>query len=214
MPEFISTRRSIIRTAAWSVPAVSVAAATPAFARSTTPAVTYQSVTKTFLFHPTFMGEPLTAIDIKVEVVANIPLVIPAGMTADPTTTVSTVTIPASLLSILQSALGNPAEVAGTSTSISKLTGALGNVDSQTDLTIDRSAFPTTAVDLVTVARGTGATSLTAPAGASGSVLVTLAPPNSTLVGYDASGAQSGTYPSVLAAKSGQDYTLGTITIS
>lgn len=60
MPEFVSTRRSIIRTAAWSVPAVTVAAATPAFARSTTPVPGPNLSTSTSGGTPTRSGNDVT----------------------------------------------------------------------------------------------------------------------------------------------------------
>src|SRR5690606_7900009 len=52
MPEIVPTRRTVIRTAAWAVPAVSVAAAAPAFATSPggEPGATYTTVTRNFTF--------------------------------------------------------------------------------------------------------------------------------------------------------------------
>lgn len=212
MSEIKPTRRTVIRTAAWTVPAVSLAAAAPAFAASPgDPVVEYQTVNASFAFHPTFLGAPLTNIDILVDVEARLPLVVPAGLTADPATTVSTVTIPNSLLGIIGPNLGNPAEIGGTSVSTSRLSAPL-SVDSVTNLTIDRAPFPDSG-DIVTVARGVGESSLPVPAGLSGAVTIELLPPNSTLVGYDAAGVESGTYASALAPKAGVDYTLATFQI-
>lgn len=212
MPEITPTRRTVIRTAAWSVPAVTVAATAPAFAASQPAQVTYKTVTGSFVFHPTLGTAPLTNIDILVDVEAVIPDVIPAGMTANPVTTTSTVTIPGSLRFILDGSLGNPAEIGGTSVSTSKLSGALGELDSITNLTIQRAPYGTSG-DIVTVASGSGAAGLTTPTTASGLVTIKLAPPVSTLVGYKADGTESGTYGSTLSPKAGQDYTLGTFTI-
>lgn len=212
MSSLTPSRRTVLRTAAWSVPVVSVATAAPAFAVSEPSEPTYQTVSRTFLFHPSLGGSPLTAFDIKVDVEARVPLSVPAGSSADPAQTVSRVTIPAALLPIIGSPLGNPAEVGGTSISTSNLTGAI-TATSITNLTIDRAPWPTSG-DLLTVARGAGQEPLDVPAGtAPGAVIITLAPPNSTLVGYNAAGAQVGTYQSQLAPKAGQDYTLATFQI-
>lgn len=51
-------RRSVVRTAAWSVPAVTLAAATPAFARSTTPSVAWDARGLALLELGLLNGEP------------------------------------------------------------------------------------------------------------------------------------------------------------
>ncbi|WP_110239828.1 hypothetical protein [Nocardioides gilvus] len=217
MSEFTPNRRTVIRTAAWSAPVVAVAAASPAFA-TTPPAgeVTYQTVNKRFVFHPTLGGAPLTTVDILVDVEARVPLEVPAGLVADPAQTVSTVTIPALLVGIIAGPLGDgsgpPAEVGGTSTSTSRLSGTI-SLDSITPLTIDRAPWPAGGGDLVTIARGTGAEALPVPAGLSGPVTITLQPPVSELQGYAADGTALGVYASALAPKAGQDYTIATFNI-
>lgn len=214
MSSLTPSRRTVLRTAAWSVPAVTVATAAPAFATSP-PAggePTYQNVTGTFLFHPTFLGAPLTNIDIQVDVEARIPATAPADSVLDPAQTVSTVTIPGDLLPIIRGPLGTPAEIGGTSLSTSTFSGVLDG-ESITNLTIDRAPFPESGA-IVTVARGAGEQPLVVPAGTpNGLVTITLEPPNSTLLGYNAAGDQVGEYASVLAPKDGQDYTLGTFQI-
>lgn len=214
MSQLTPSRRSVVRTAAWAVPAVTLVTAAPAFAASGGE-VTYQTVTRDFVFHPTVLGQVSKDPnhEVRVQVEATIPLVIPAGMTANPTTTTSTVTIPQSLASLLGPFyLGNPAEIGGTSQSTSRLTGALTG-DSVTELTIARTPYSSSQA-LVTTASGAGTVGVSAPAGASGAVTITLLPPVSTLVGYNASGGQTGTYASTLSAKDGQDYTLGAFTVA
>ncbi len=213
MSQHTPSRRTVVRTAAWAVPAVTLVTAAPAFAASQGE-VTYQEVNRTFVFHPTVLGSVSTDPnhEVIVSVTATVPLVIPAGMTANPTSTISSVTIPQSLTSLLGPLmLGNPAQVGGTSTSTTTLSGALTG-DSVTELTIDRTPF-SSSQPLVTIARGSGTVGVTAPAGSSGVVTLTLQPPVSTLIGYNASGAETKRYDSTLAAKAGVDYTLGTFTI-
>lgn len=212
MPEIKPTRRAVIRTAAWSVPAVTVAAAAPAFAGSGPGATpTYQDVTKTFIY--TALGG---AVDISVAVTArNVPLTAPVGATLLPIETTSVVTIPATLAPTLRSLfLGNAAKVGGTSVSVSELTGAL-TLNSTTNLTIPIEPFPAAADPLITTASGTG-NPLTVPGGAiPGLVTITMGQPNSTLVGYNNDDTPNGsTYNSVLAYKTAKtDYVLATFNV-
>lgn len=60
MSEFTPTRRAVIRTAAWSVPAVTVAAAAPAFADSTVPTPAPDLSTSTSGGTPTRAGNQIT----------------------------------------------------------------------------------------------------------------------------------------------------------
>ncbi|GGD07834.1 DUF6801 domain-containing protein [Nocardioides daphniae] len=215
MPEIKPTRRAVIRTAAWSVPAVTVAAAAPAFAASSPAQVTYQTVTKSFQFNPVILGtvntDPVNI--VTVDVTATIPATIPVGETAAPVQTQSTVTIPAGLAGILGSLiLGNPATVEGTSVSRTTLAGSFTG-ESITNLTIPQTPF---AAPLSLTASGSGAEGLTIPAGnPTGAVTLTLQPPASQLQGRNASGAPTNAtpYASELRAIAGADYTLGTFEI-
>lgn len=219
MPEITPTRRTVLRTAAWSVPAVTVATAAPAFAASSPedPEVQYQEVNETFIFNPVVLGTVNTdpANEVVVNVVATVPLQIPRGMTAAPVQTQSTVTIPASLAGLLGGLiLGNPAEFDGTSVSTTALTGAI-TAESITNLTIARTPWPASGNPLNVVASGSGAEGLFVPAGApTGPVTMTLQPPASTLQGYTAAGDPSaGAYQSQLSPRPGDDYTLGIFNI-
>lgn len=218
MPEITPTRRTVIRTAAWSVPAVTVAAAAPAFATSPPGGeVTYQTVTKTFRFNPVILGNVNTdpANIVVVNVTATVPLEVPRGATAAPVQTESTVTIPAGLAGILGGLiLGNPATVEGTSVSTTTLSGAYSG-ESITNLTIPRTPF-TNGSALSLTASGSGAEGLTIPAGnPTGAVLLTLEPPQSQLQGRNAAGNPTNAtpYASQLSPIATEDYTLGTFTI-
>lgn len=206
MSRITPTRRTVVRTAAWSLPAVTVAAAAPAYAASRE--ATYQTVTKTFVY------SALGIADITVEVTAvDVPLTAPAGETLRQIQTSSTVTIPANLAGILRTSfLGGADQVSGTSASTSQLTGAL-TLPSTTNLTIPLTPFPTNA-PLVTVASGAGG-ALTVPAGtAPGVVTITMGEPTSQLVGHNADGSPNGSvYDSTLAKKTGNDYVLATFEI-
>lgn len=216
MPEIVPTRRTVIRTAAWAVPAVSVAAAAPAFATSPgNPVVTYQTVNETFRFNPVILGnvntDPANIVVVNVE--ATIPLELPRGLVAAPVQTVSSVTIPAGLAGILGGLiLGNPATVEGSSVSTTNLSGAISG-SSITNLTIPQTPF---AAPLTLVASGSGAEGLTVPAGGpTGAVTLTLAPPASKLQGRNAAGNPTNAtpYDSVLSPIATEDYTLGVLTI-
>ena len=219
MSDFTPSRRAVVRTAAWSVPAVSLAAAAPSFAVSppATPEVTYQNLETTVVFNPVVLGNVSTDPnnEVSVTVRARVPLNIPRGQTADPVETESTVTIPAGLAGLLGSLiLQNPTEFDGTSVSTTELTGAFAG-ESVTNLTIPRTPFPASGNDLVVNATGTGVDGLDIAVDAdTGTVTMTLLPPESTLVGYNAAGNETATYTSELSPKAGEDYTLGTFTIS
>ncbi|QIK74558.1 DUF6801 domain-containing protein [Nocardioides piscis] len=138
MVQHVPTRRTVVRTAAWSVPAISVISAAPAFASSPGGSQpTYQDITKSFIY--TALG----TIDILVEVTAiDVPLTAPVGATLKPIQTNSKVTIPANLAPTLRSLfLGNADQVSGTSTSVSELTGAI-TISSPSNLTIPLTPFP------------------------------------------------------------------------
>lgn len=87
------TRRTVLRTAAWSVPAVTVATAAPAFAASSPEEPTYQTVTTAPL--------PFAAAGVTgsmgtwtVQVTAEVPIWLPAGTTVPPKPLSAVVTIP------------------------------------------------------------------------------------------------------------------------
>ena len=203
MSSVMPSRRTVVRTTAWSVPAITIATAAPAFAASEQP--TYQTVTKEFTYAAT-IGQ------VKVVVEARVPLVAPRGTDLDPTTTTSTVTIPDQTRQLLQLLLGGPAQVGGTSLSTSTLSGALAGTTTA-NLAIARVPFPSSG-NLVTVATGASASGLTVPTNATpGTVVITMGEPQSTLVGYNASGGQTGTYPSNLTKIAGNDYTLATFQV-
>ncbi|MBE7325865.1 hypothetical protein IEQ44_14525 [Nocardioides sp. Y6] len=216
MPEFTPSRRSVIRTAAWSVPAITVATAAPAFAASSPGSdPVYTTVTKDFLFSST---NTLGTFDIPVTVVAeNVPVLAPAGATLLPITTTSTVTIPAQvaqgLAYLILGDFSNPAaKIGGTSESTVTLSGAI-NEDRTTDLTIPTVPY-VTGQPLITIASGTS-DSLVLPAGATGQVTMTIGSPKSILMGYNADDTSTGKppYNSVLDKLPGEDYTLAVYTI-
>ena len=218
MPEFTPSRRSVVRTAAWSLPVVTIAGAAPAFAASPIiEGLTYQTVTKTFEFNPVVLGNVNTdpANIVVVNVTATVPLTIPLGATAAPVQTESTVTIPAGLAGILGGLiLSNPATVEGTSVSTTTLTGAYSG-QSVTNLTIPPTPF-TSGSALSLTATGSGAEGLTIPGtNPTGPVTLTLEPPRSLLQGRNAAGAPTNAtpYASELRAISGNDYTLGTFRV-
>lgn len=212
MPEITPTRRSIIRTAAWSVPAITVASAAPAFASSGADP-TYQSVTETFTYEARLGGESGPAIgDITVEVTATVPATAPRGATLNPTTTQSTVTIPASLADLLKSVyLPGATSVTGTSVSTSVLSGTLPGT-TVANLTIPSTPLPPDGQPLVTVASGSSAAGLPVPVDTPlGTTFITMGQPNSVLTG------DNGTvYESVLFKKPGTtdaDYQLATFEV-
>lgn len=203
MSSVMPSRRTVVRTTAWSVPAITVATAAPAFAASEQPS--YQTVTKEFIYAAT-IGQ------VKVVVEARVPLVAPRGSNLDPTTTKSTVTIPNQTRQLLALLLSNPVSVDGTSLSTSVLSGSLAGTTTA-NLVIARAPFPSSG-DLVTVATGASASGLPVPANASpGTVVITMGEPKSTLIGYNASGGRTGTYDSNLTKISGNDYTLATFQV-
>lgn len=210
MVQHVPTRRTVVRTAAWSVPAISVISAAPAFASSPGGSQpTYQDITKSFIY--TALG----TIDILVEVTAiDVPLTAPVGATLKPIQTNSKVTIPANLAPTLRSLfLGNADQVSGTSTSVSELTGAI-TISSPSNLTIPLTPFPAAGLPLVTSASGAGG-ALSVPANnALGPVVITMGAPSSTLLGHNADGSPNGsTYTSTLAKKAGVDYTLANFNV-
>ncbi|NYF98442.1 DUF6801 domain-containing protein [Janibacter cremeus] len=211
------SRRAITKGAAWSVPAVAVAAAAPSLAASTNCETTYQTITKEFIYQTDvpFLGLR----DITVEVTANnVPLVTHPGATLLPIETSSTVTIPEDLAGLLGSVmLGNAAKVSGTSSSESTLSGVIDTVTS-TPLTIPLTDFPADGEDLVTVASGAGDPLDVDSATSPGLVVITMGEPSSTLVGYDESGDPNGkTYDSNLQKDPARDeggyYDLATFTV-
>lgn len=206
MTRVMARRRAVVRTAAWTVPAISVAVAAPSFATSCAP--TYQTITKTFVYKDALSN------NVTVEVTAqNVPMTAPAGAVLDPIVTSSVVTISAASADLLKSfLLGNPAEIGGTSVSTTTLSGAY-SATATTNLTIARAAAPPSGQPLVTQAGGTG-TASTIPSGTSpGVVTLTMGSPQSTLIGYNSSGGQTGTYNSTLNQINGNDYTLGTFNV-
>lgn len=207
MSQFTTDRRTIVKGAAWTIPAVSVAAAAPSLAASPTCEPTYQDITKTFVY------SALGIADITVEVTAkNVPLTAPAGASLQPIETSSKVTIPANIAGLLrQLYLPGAVEVDGTSVSVSTLSGAYPG-EATTNLTIDRTPFPASG-DLVTVATGTGEQSSVPDDASTGLVTITMGEPNSTLNGYTEDGSAVGPYESNLAKKDGNDYVLATFNV-
>ena len=158
----------------------------------------------------------LGTFDIPVTVVAkNVPVSAPAGATLLPVETSSTVTIPEQvgqgLKYLILGDFSNPAaKIGGTSVSTVTLSGAL-NEDRVTDLTIPKVTYD--AGPLVTIASGIS-DSLVLPAGATGTVTMTIGAPVSHLIGYYADDAPTGKeYDSTLDKKAGNDYTLATYII-
>lgn len=203
MSSSMPTRRTVVRTAAWTVPAVTVVGAAPQFAAST---LTHQDVTRTFEF-----TDALSNI-VTVQVTAHIPLDVHPGEQLDVPTTSSIIDISEASLNLLKAVLGSPAFIGGTSNSTTEYSGAL--VTSTTAaLTIANSAVP--AAGGITLNASGAAPASTIPAGTpAGVVTLTIGNPQSTLVGYAADGTtQTGTFPSNLNKIAGNDYTLGTFTI-
>lgn len=202
------SRRTVAKGAAWSVPAVAVAAAAPSLAASTTCEASYTTITKTFEY------ADILSNTVVVEVTAtNVPTTAPAGATLLPIETSSTVTIPASSAGLLTGLLLGGAElVGGTSASTSSLSGAL-TLDATTDLTIAISA-PQANGDLALPATGAG-DALTIPAGVTpGAVTITMGEPASHLVGYAANGTTvTGETDTTLSKVDGNDYVLATFEV-
>lgn len=207
MSSVMPSRRTVVRTTAWSVPAITIATAAPAFATSHDVEPTYQTVEKTFVYEAT-IGQ------VTVKVNAVVPLTAPVGSILNPTQTTSTVTIPDSTRSILGPfILGNPAFVDGTSKSVSDLEGVLATTTTS-NLTIPRTPFPTSG-DLVTVASGVSDSPMQVPAGTSlGTVVIKMGRPESILYGYNANGTPNGKeFKSTLNKITSQDYTLATFQV-
>lgn len=203
----LTDRRTIVKGAAWAVPAVSVAAAAPTLAASPTCETTYQTIEKTFIY------SALGIADITVAVTArNVPLVTYPGAELEPIETSSTVTIPANIAGLLrQLYLPGAVEVEGTSVSTSELTGVITK-STTTNLTVARAEFPASG-PLVTVATGNGAGDTVDSGTSAGTVTITMGSPQSTLTGYTEDGSEVGPYESTLQKKDGNDYVLGTFTV-
>lgn len=192
------SRRTIVRTAAWSVPAVTLATAAPAFATSPIPgdptAPEYQTLTKVFSYDAR-LGGPTGGVlgQIAVEVTATVPLIAPQGATLNPTQTVSKVTIPANLADLLKSLyLPGATQVDGTSVSASELTGVV-NTTVTSNLTIPMTPLPAAGQPMVTTASGQSAGGLVIPGNnPTGLVTITMGEPASVLVGYRADGTPTG----------------------
>lgn len=212
MPEVTPTRRTVIRTAAWSVPAVTVAAAAPAYAVSLA-APTYQTVTQTFTYEARLGGPTGQALgDISVEVTATVPATAPRGTVLNPTTTSSTVTIPAQLADLLKMVyLSGATSLSGTSVSTSILSGTLPGT-TVSNLTIASTPMPPNGQDMVTVATGSSDGGLSVPTTAPpGTTFITMGEPSSRLVGNN-----DKVYESVLYKKPGStdaDYRLATFEV-
>lgn len=217
MSSLTPSRRTVLRTAAWSVPAVTVATAAPAFASSPNPndPPTYQTVTQAFTYEARLGGPTGTPLgDIGVEVTAIVPLTAPRGSELNPTETTSTVTIPGNLANLLKQVyLPGATEIDGTSVSTSILTGALSDT-TVANLTIPRTPLPGQDQPMITTATGASESGLLVPADATpGLVTITMGEPNSKLTGYNADGPTGGVYDSVLYKKDGVDYTLATFNV-
>lgn len=198
------SRRTVAKGAAWSVPAVAVAAAAPSLAASS---LEYQSVTKSFVYHA------LGTIDIGVEVTANnVPLDVHQGEPLMPIEVTSTVTIPENLVGIIQASfLGGGSHLKGTSESSSTLDGAYSGTTTS-DLTIGITEIPASG-PLVFSAVGAGQP-LTITGASAGEVTITMGEPVSVLLGCDAEGNENGSeYNSELTKDPALDYTLATFTI-
>lgn len=205
MTNFTTDRRSIVKGAAWAVPAISVAAAAPSLAASS---LEYTTITKSFVY------SVLDLFDIGVEVTASqVPVDVHPGVPLDPISVTSTVTIPANLVPIIKgSFLGGATHVSGTSVSVSTLSGAY-DATTSTDLTIPLTLIPDSG-PLQLVASGTGVPTVIAAGTAPGTVTITMGDPASVLTGRNADGSENGsTYNSNLDKKTGNDYTLATFTI-
>lgn len=220
MSSLTPSRRTVLRTAAWSVPAVTVATAAPAFAASSPPGEpTYQDVTRDFVYDARLGGAAGPVIgQIEVSVTATVPLVAPVGSTLAPTQTTSTVTIPASLADLLKTVyLPGATQIEGTSVSTSALSGAI-NGATVANLTIPMTQLPPNGQPLVTVASGQSEAPMEVPAGnPTGTVVITMGEPQSQLVGFNADGtATGGVYDSVLFKREGStdaDYQLATFEV-
>ena len=202
------SRRTVAKGAAWSVPAVAVAASAPALAASPSNCEPgYDTITKTFEYKDILQNTVI------VEVTAeNVPTTAPAGATLMPISVTSTVTIPKASADLLTGLLlGGAALVGGTSDSTSSLSGALTR-ETTTALTIAATA-PNAAGDLVLPASGEGSP-MTVPSDATpGTVTITMGEPSSDLVGYEEDGTTETGTTTTLSKVDGNNYVLGTFEV-
>lgn len=207
MTHFTTDRRTLVKGAAWAVPALSVAAAAPALAASPC-TTTYTSVTKTFTYTDALSNEVIVTVTA-----SNVPDTVNAGDTLLPVSTSSSVQISEASLGLLKLVLGNPAQMGGTSNSTSTIAYAGGaTTSSTTPLVITRTAVPSSG-GITLPATGTGEAGAVPAEAAPGTATITMGNPASTLVGYSASGSENGTFPSNLAKIDGNDYVLHTFTV-
>ena len=179
MSELSPDRRAVVKTAAWVVPAVSVAAAAPSLAASPVAEPVYQNVIKTFWYTDDF-DEFVT-----VKVTANnVPRLAPGGATLLPMEATYKVTYSQLSTSDIKQELGNPAKLGGLIYNTWLFDGTMDDGELM-DLTITPLVRTPAVGQLIVEASGTGS-SLTVPAGHStGAVNIHFGLPFTTLLGYN-----------------------------
>lgn len=112
MSSVMPSRRTVVRTTAWSVPAITIATAAPAFATSHDVEPTYTDIVdKQFTFKDGTGGA------VNVLLTTRVPVTVPAGFLLPASSTLSKVTISANTVGTLKAVMNNPAKLGGTSNS-------------------------------------------------------------------------------------------------
>lgn len=200
------SRRTVLKAAVWTAPAVMLAAAAPAYAISPNGTVAYGPATGSYPL------DIFPGLGVELTLEASVPTGSESSAVVDAMTVAATLTIPAALRAYLMGILV-PATQVGVHVDLPlAFTGATTGVVS-TPLAFQAQPWSAGA-DLVLTTPLAPASTLAIPAGAAGPVAITVAPLTGVVTGYDDEGTEVSTHTRQLSHRPGVDYTLASFAVA
>lgn len=203
MSSITPSRRSVLRTAAWTAPVVAVATAAPAFATS---GASFREVTTDALPFAAAIPGLIDLGDWTVTLTSRVPVNLPVGTVVPAPDLTAVVTIPDAARAQIAS-LG-PERVSGTATALYPVEGQPAPLEA--NLTIPLTTLPASGdAAITTTGRGASFT-----AGAAGTFNISLDTITTNLTLDPPALGSIAETSVVLSPKAGQDYTFATFTVA